>query len=110
MTLPVLSLWVNVAVLVPVCSGLLLKSPRMDAVFGPWSPARGILLSLYLTIAVASAGLLLWPNLTLTGGLLAMQVVYKLITPVTVGTVRNPVVVSNMLIAALHVATLASLR
>jgi hypothetical protein len=41
--------------------------------------------------------------------LLGVQVIYKLTTPFTVGTWRNPVVLSNLAIAAVHTATLTML-
>jgi hypothetical protein len=49
------------------------------------------------------------PVQTMVAGLLLMQVVYKLTTPFTVGTFGNPVVVSNLVIAALHSVTLAGI-
>jgi hypothetical protein len=101
-----ISLALNLIVLAPVCTGLLMRGPRMTSVFGEWTPARGILLSVYLAIAVASAGLLVRPDLRMAGVLLGLQVIYKVTTPFTVGTVRNRVVVSNLIIAALHAATL----
>jgi hypothetical protein len=36
-------------------------------------------------------------------------VIYKVTTPITVGRISNPVVISNLFIAALHVVTLASI-
>lgn len=36
-----------------------------------------------------------------------VQILYKLTTPVTVGTLQNPVVVSNLGIAIFHTLTLA---
>ena len=38
--------------------------------------------------------------------LLAVQVLYKITTPLTTGAISNPVVISNLLIAAVHAATL----
>jgi len=35
-----------------------------------------------------------------------VQVVYKLTTPFTVGNLANPVVISNIVIALVHLATL----
>lgn len=59
-----------------------------------------------MAIAVTSA-LLLWiGGMRMIAALLLVQVIYKLLTPLTVGTLANPVVVSNILIAALHSATL----
>jgi hypothetical protein len=100
------SLALNLVVLFPVCAGLVMRGPRMTSVFGEWTPARGILLSVYLAIAVASAALLAWPDPRMAAVLLGLQVVYKVTTPLTVGTVRNPVVISNLVIAATHLVTL----
>ena len=103
------SLLLNIAVLVPVCLAILFGGRRMIAVFGMATPARSILLALYLTILAASL-ILLWldrPEAIAT--LLVMQVAYKVLTPFTVGTLRHPVVASNLLIAAFHSATLISM-
>jgi hypothetical protein len=109
MALLTVSLALNLVVLIPVCTGLMTRWARMTSVFGEWTPARGILLSIYLTIALASALLLAWPDPNKAAVLLGLQVVYKLTTPFTVGTVRNPVVISNLVIAAVHVVTLLSI-
>jgi hypothetical protein len=42
----------------------------------------------------------------LVAPLLLVQVLYKLTTPFTVGSFANPVVISNLVIAALHLTTL----
>lgn len=105
-----LSLVLNVAVLLPVCAGLLTRAAWTEGAYGAWSPARGILLSIYLAILTVSAGLLLAPDPRMASALLAVQVVYKLTTPLTVGTLRNPVVLSNLGIAAVHLGTLLSLQ
>lgn len=41
--------------------------------------------------------------------MLLVQVLYKVTTPLTVGTVTNPVVVSNLIVAVVHTATLVCL-
>lgn len=102
----VLSLLLNVAVLVPVCAGLATNAGWARACFGDDSPARRILLSVYLAIGLVSAALLFVSHPAAIAALLLVQVVYKLTTPFTVGTVANPVVVSNLGIAAFHAATL----
>lgn len=100
------SLALNLVVLFPVCAGLSLRGARMTSVFGEWTPARGILLSIYLAIAAASALLLARPDPRMASVLLGLQIIYKVTTPFTVGTLRNPVVISNLAIAAAHLATL----
>lgn len=104
-----LSLLVNVAVLVPVCAGLIGGARWAEASFGAATPARGILLSIYLAICVVSAGLLLFGSVASVAALLVVQIVYKITTPLTVGTVRHPVVLSNLAIAALHTVTVGAI-
>ena len=109
------SLTLNVIVLVPVVLGLLREARWVNHVYGAATPARGILTAVYTSILVMSAGLLalnlanvasaLGPAL----GLLTAQVIYKLLSPGLVGDLRNPVVLSNLAIAAVHLVTLALL-
>jgi hypothetical protein len=68
--------------------------------------ARGILLSIYLSILLASCLFLVFRNPSSVAALLMVQILYKLTTPVTVGTLQNPVVVSNLGIAIFHTLTL----
>ncbi|PKB14183.1 hypothetical protein B0I00_2815 [Novosphingobium kunmingense] len=103
------SLLLNVAVLIPVCASIALHAGWTDAAYGPPGPARGILLSIYLAIMAVSAGLLFRPVPAMVAALLAVQVLYKITTPVTVGTLGNPVVLSNLAIAAFHIVTLRAI-
>lgn len=102
MLLPKISLLINMLVLIPVCSGLLLNANWVAEAYGVQSPARGILLSVYLTILVASAFLLFNFDAKYVVALLSVQIIYKLLSPVMVGTLANPVVISNILIALFH--------
>ncbi|MCA8963379.1 MAG: hypothetical protein H6838_10530 [Planctomycetes bacterium] len=102
----IVSLWVNVVVLLPVVLGLLLGARWCEDAYGPRHPARGILLATYAAILVLSAGLLGCGDPRWAVGLLLMQVLYKVMTPWTVGSWRHPVVLSNLAIAALHGVTL----
>lgn len=102
-----LSLLLNVAVLLPVCGGLITRSKWADDIYGDATPARGILLSVYLAIGTISLLLLVARDPKPVAALLLVQVVYKLTTPLTVGTLSNPVVVCNLGIAAFHLMTLA---
>lgn len=101
-----LSLLLNIAVLVPVCTGLLTEANWAQGSYGPATPARGILLSVYLAILAASVLLLVSRNPAAVAALLLVQVIYKLTTPWTVGTFGNPVVLSNLGIAVFHAVTL----
>lgn len=103
----VLSLLLNVAVLVPVTYGMATGADWADSAYGPDSPARGIVLAVYLAILVASIGFLFRPVPEMVAVLLAVQIVYKLITPISVGTLGNPVVAANLGIAAFHALTLS---
>jgi hypothetical protein len=38
-----------------------------------------------------------------------VQVIYKITTPFTVGRLQNPIVISNLVVAALHSVTLVSI-
>jgi hypothetical protein len=104
-----LSLLLNIFVLTPICAGLITNASWIGEAYGPCSAARGILLSVYLSIGVVSLLFLLAPEPRAVGALLLVQVLYKLTTPVTVGTFANPVVVSNLGIAAFHCATIVTI-
>lgn len=103
------SLGLNILVLVPVCLSLLTKADWTLPACGPESAARGILLSIYLAILLCSAGLLFKPIPAMVAALLLVQIIYKVTTPLTVGTFANPVVISNLGIAAFHSLTLWSI-
>ena len=103
------SLLLNVLVLIPVCLGLLRDGERMGTVLGPRQDGRQILLAIYLAILALSVLLLLRPDPAMAGGLLLVQVIYKLLSPLTVGKLRHPVVLSNLGIAGVHALTLWSL-
>lgn len=105
--MPTASLLLNIAVLIPVCFGLLTSAPWVSAAYGEATQARGILLAVYMAIAIASALLLFIGDTKMIAALLLVQVIYKVLTPWTVGTFGNPVVISNLFIAAFHAITLA---
>jgi hypothetical protein len=101
-----LSLTLNILVLLPVCFSIITKASWTQAAYGQPTPALGILLSIYLAILAASAGLLFRPVPAMVAALLIVQIVYKLTTPLTVQTFANPVVLSNLAIATFHAVTL----
>jgi hypothetical protein len=101
-----LSLITNVLVLVPVCLGLMLDAGWVSNGWGEVSPARGILLSIYGAILLVSIGLLWTLHPVAVASLLWVQVIYKITTPFTVGSLENPVVISNLVVAVLHTLTL----
>jgi hypothetical protein len=81
----------------------------MEFAAGNFTPARGILLAVYLTILMASVALLFFTDLKLAFGLFVMQIIYKVLSPLTVKTIKNPIVISNLLIAAFHLVTVCSM-
>lgn len=103
------SLGINIFVLVPVCYGLLTSAAWTPLAYGPDSPARGILLSVYIAILMCSIALLFKPVPLMVAALLIVQIVYKVTTPLTVGSFANPVVMSNLGIAAFHCVTVWSI-
>ena len=104
-----ISLGLNVLVLIPIVVLMARKSPIVDQTWGNFTAARGILMSIYLSILVVSVFLLFTPAPAFVAALLLVQVVYKLTTPFTVGKLSHPVVISNLVISAVHIATLANI-
>ena len=108
-TMIYISLVLNILVLIPIVALMAMKSPIVDETWGGFTPARGILMSIYLSILVVSVFLLFTPAPAFVAALLLVQVVYKLTTPFTVGKLSHPVVISNLVISAVHIATLANI-
>lgn len=99
------SLILNIVVLIPVCFFILTNNVRMVKTLGDFTPSRGILLAIYITILLASIVLLFFSDTKLVFALFFMQIVYKLLSPFTVKTLKNPVVISNIFIAIFHLIT-----
>lgn len=108
-TLIHISLLVNVAVLTPILIFMSINSPRVVWAWGDFTPARGILMSIYFAIFATSVLLLIKPVPAFVFVVLLMQVIYKVTTPITVRSLKNPIVLSNLAISVLHVATLLSI-
>jgi hypothetical protein len=104
------SLLLNIIVLIPVCYGLLFNANGTQVSFGNPTPARSILLSVYIAILLFSIILLLKPDPKMITALLCVQIIYKFTTPFTVGTFTNPVVISNILIAIFHCITVYTMN
>lgn len=102
-----LSLILNISVLVPICFGIISRANWTQRGYGVFSPAQGILLSIYFAICIASIALLFIDEVKYVFSLLFVQVIYKVTTPFTVSTFENPVVISNLLIAVFHAVTIA---
>lgn len=113
----IVSLALNILVLVAVGGSLIAKAEWTRSAYGDRTPARDILLAIYLAILIASVGLLVGhliaPAAWMLGaivGLLGVQIVYKVLTALTVRSAfLNPVVLSNLGIAAVHGVTLATI-
>ena len=103
------SLLLNIIVLIPVCIALLVNYRHMESAAGIFTPARGILLAIYLTILTASFALLFFTDFKLAFGLFVMQIIYKVLSPFTVKSIKNPIVICNVLIAAFHLVTVYSM-
>lgn len=100
------SLVMNVVILVPVCAGLITEAGWVSAAYGTKSPARAILLSVYIAILLVSCALLFWKNPAAVASLFLVQILYKVITPIAVGSIAHPVVATNLFVAAFHTITL----
>ena len=100
------SLGLNILVLTPIVIGMFIGSPIIDRAWDEFTASRGILASIYFALLVLSTFLIIKTIPVFVAPLLATQVIYKITTPFTVGTVLNPVVISNLGIAALHLVTL----
>lgn len=103
------SLVLNIVVLIPVCLGIMLDAHWVLYGWGIRQPSLEILVSIYVTILLASVYLLIQQDHKYIFGLLALQVIYKLLTVVFVGNWHNPVMVSNFIIAIVHSVSLVSL-
>lgn len=99
------SLILNIIVLIPVCIAFIGDFEKMQKSAGIFTPARGILLAMYITILLASALLLYFQQPTLAFALFIMQIVYKILSPITVRSIKNPIVISNIFIAIFHLIT-----
>ncbi len=100
------SLGLNILVLSPIVLGMVIGSPIIDRAWEEFTASRGILTSIYFALLVLSTILIIKTIPVFVVPLLATQVIYKVTTPFTVGTLLNPVVISNLAIALLHLVTL----
>lgn len=104
-----ISLIINILVLVPVCLGFYQEASWLQSAYGVSTSARGILFSVYLAILICSLALLFYTDTKLVFALLVVQVLYKVTTPLTVGSFANPVVMSNLMISAVHFVTVMTI-
>ena len=82
-------------------------SPIIE-VFGPITPARQILSCVYLSIAVMSSIALISKSkrTSIAVVLFPIQIVYKILTLISVSDILNPVPWSNLAISILHAYSL----
>ncbi len=99
------SLILNIVVLIPVCIAFIGNFEKTQKTAGIFTPARGILLAMYITILLASILLFFFKQPMLAFALFSVQIVYKFLSPITVKTFKNPIVISNLLIATFHLIT-----
>ena len=99
------SLILNILVLILVCFALITNFEKMQQAAGAFSPARGILLAIFLTLLIASIFLLFYTDVKLALALFSMQIIYKFISPFTVKSIKNPIIISNLFIAVFHLIT-----
>lgn len=106
MTPLVVALWLNIALLVPVVAVLLFIPRLAIRLYGNQTPARGVVLALYLTLIAASVLFLVWPLEPGIITLLAVQISYKVLSAFTIRVLTNPLVIGNLLIAAIQTGLL----
>ncbi len=87
-----ISLAVNILVLIPIVFGMAIGSPIIDRAWGEFSESRGILASIYFALLVLSGILIVKTIPVFVVPLLATQVIYKITTPFTVGTIKSGMV------------------
>jgi len=105
----------NIAILLFVCRAMFSNTKDVEAAFGPPSTARAILACVYFAIMSASMVALAcaaWgaPQVThhIAWVLFPLQIGYKTATAFAVG-LRNPVVITNVVVALFHGITLGVL-
>lgn len=106
MTPLVVALWLNIAVLVPVVTVMLFVPRLAIRLYGQVTPARGVVLALYLTLIATSVLFLVWPLEPGIITLLAVQVSYKVLSAFTIRVLTSPLVIGNLLIAAIQTGLL----
>ena len=105
-----LSAIINIVILVPVISVILLNLVQVERVWGENQPSREILVSVYIAILLASIGLYFLKGQTqliVAVTIFSLQIIYKTLTAVLVtDAFFNPVVLSNLAINVVHISTL----
>ncbi len=106
MQLILLSLFINIIVL-----GLIFFNSSNKSFIDVWgksSPSRNILFSVYLSFILLFLYIQNKKSISIKYmivSLLLFQIIYKLITPFVV-TIKNPIIISNIVIAIFHIITI----
>ena len=100
----------NIVVLIPVISVILLDIDRVERFWGINQASRQILTSIHIAILVASIALFFIkdkPKLIVATTIFSMQIIYKTLTAFLVANaLTNPVVLSNLAITIVHLLTI----
>ena len=106
MQLILLSLFINIIVL-----GLIFLNSSNKSFIDVWgksSPSRNILFSVYSSVILLFLYIQNKKSISIKYmivSLLLFQIIYKLITPFVV-TIKNPIIISNIVIAIFHIITI----
>jgi len=104
------STMLNIVVLIPVISVILLDLLQVERVWGTNQASRQILVSIYIAILLASIGLLFLRGqvkIVVSITVFSMQIIYKFLTAlIVVDSLSNPVVLSNLAINIVHLMTI----
>jgi hypothetical protein len=104
-----LSLSVNVLLFTVICTGLVMDARWARVFYGQQSPARRVMLSVYLASLLVSLLMLLGLLPMFVLPLLMFQIAVKLFSPIAFGTFRHPIVIIYLCVATLHSVTLYTL-
>ena len=108
------ALALNVVILLPVVTAMLTGFPYDPIHLGPTTDGRLILTSIYASIAIVSAMLIVFHMknkswaVPMTVAMFCVQIVYKLITVPLVG-LDNPVVMANLFVVVVQTFALWAL-
>jgi hypothetical protein len=94
------ALYINIIVLTPLTTLLLINDSKMSDAYGLRTTSRDILLSIYLTFLFFSIYFLIssTPNDHIKI-LLFIQIIYKVLSSITATEKCNPVIISNIIVA-----------
>ena len=100
------ALVLNIVILAPIVVGLTIGGRVIFRVMGTLTPARSSLLAMYLAFLATSILFLFWPLEPGIITLLAIQIAYQVLSAFTVRVLTNPIVITNLLLAAIQTGLL----